>query len=872
MAKQFRTARGPLAPRRVSRHARGAGAPQAANHGPRIQFGECLSAHPMPSVSPPRRLSGPRARWLAAASLAAIAVALRAALQPALGDELPFIVAAPVSLFCAVMWGAGPGVVAMLVCLAGALLPGIGPDVMNPDGASKATVFSLGMALACVLIARVEALRRREDAPPSGPATPLVRWLNAALLGAILVPATAFVAIGWWTYQRAVHSSRETVVRRADLIYEHAQRTFDLAQKLAVEAATLTTGDDDLVRANESDARQRLNYMLIGLPSVVNLNVWNAQGVPLVRSDRATNPTATVADREYFRRQTAEDRGFDVSEVLKGRQTGRELFNLTHRRPAQDGAFTGIVAVSMSPEYFRDYYRAIVAQNTDVEAVSLVRTDGAILARWPALPSGATTLPSGASSLAAIRDGQASGVVFGKMPGTGEKRVGAFRRLEGLPVYVLVGFSEASMMAGWVRTMGILAAMALPITLMLIAVTAIARRRVLSEQLAQQELHEQTQLRAASEKNALEAHRRETLAALTGGVAHDFNNLLAIVSNSLSVQNVRHPDQASEPQIAAMRRAVQSGTRLTRQLLSLTRKQALRPEVIDLQVWLPELQELLKTTLGSRIELRVTVAPDLPPVLIDSAELELALVNLAVNAKHAVQDGGSFALSAELYADAGPRKVVISAVDNGAGIPPEVLSRVTEPFFTTKAPGSGSGLGLYQVRAAMDAAGGSLQIQSEVGRGTTIKLMLPALDVVPAGAEQTTSLPEPYLEKLDGHVLVAEDNDDVAAVTTALVASLGLRVTRATNAAEALKLLLTPEVGHDIGFLLTDVVMPGEMDGVQLALKVRAERPALPITVITGYAENLQSAQAAKLDVVQKPLSLEELLARFRAAFPVMQK
>jgi CheY-like chemotaxis protein len=168
----------------------------------------------------------------------------------------------------------------------------------------------------------------------------------------------------------------------------------------------------------------------------------------------------------------------------------------------------------------------------------------------------------------------------------------------------------------------------------------------------------------------------------------------------------------------------------------------------------------------------------------------------------------------------------------------------------------------------MDAAGGSLRIASEVGRGTTVKLFLPALGVEPVGIEPSASPPVVPADRFEGHVLVAEDNDDVAAVTTALIASLGLRVTRAANASEALQVLHTPELGDEIGFLLTDVVMPGELDGVELALKVRAERPALPITVITGYAENVQAAQDAELDVVQKPLALEALLARFRAAFP----
>ena len=789
-------------------------------------------------------------------------------LHPALGDELPFVIAAPVSLFCALMWGAGPGAVATLICLFGTLIPGLSPDILTRAGATKAFGFAMAMTVACVLVARVEALRRTADTHTAGIETPLVKWLNAALLGAVLLPATAFIVIAWWTYDRAVAESRDTAVRRVDLVFEHAKRTFGVAARLADEAALLTDGSDAEIHSNEGDVRQRLSDMLLGVPAVVNLNVWSAQAVPLARSDRAIDLAATIVDRDYFRRQAETDRGFDISEVLKGRQTGRELFNVTRRRLASEGIFAGIVSVSMNPEYFREYYRAIVAQNTDVESISLVRTDGTFLARWPQSPEPEVRLPDTASSLDRVRRGESSGIVYGRAQVSGDKRVAAFRRLDGLPAYVLVSFSEAPMFAAWGRLIGIVAAMALPITLLLIAVTTIARRRVRSEQRAQVELHEQMRLRAATERAALEAHRRDTLAMLTAGVAHDFNNLLAIVSNSLHVQNVKHPFLSAEPQSAAMRRAVQSGTRLTRQLLSFTRKQALRPELVDLGTWLPDLEELLKTTLGSRIRLTLSVAEEIPRVFVDTAELELALVNLAVNARHAQRLGGAFAVTAQAVREAGVHRVLICARDEGEGIPADLLSRVTEPFFTTKEAGTGSGLGLYQVRSFVEAAGGLLRIESEVGRGTRITLLLPSVESdiphVP-GADEDAASPLP---RLAGHVLVVEDNDEVAAVTSTLIASLGLKVTRAATAEEALHVLRQRDLGGDIGFMLTDVAMPGPVDGIALALQVCFMHPHMQVTVITGFAENMQSALDAELDVLHKPLAFHELLARLRVAFP----
>ncbi len=816
----------------------------------------------------PYPFTAPTGKWTSAAIAAVFAVALRGLLSPALGDELPFVIAAPVTLFCALMWGAGPGALATVICLVGSLLPGIPPDSLGVDHLIKCLAYAMIMAATCWLVARVEAMRSESAPMAEDTATPLVRWLTAALLGAVLVPATALVGVGWWSYHDAVQASRETMVRRTDLVHEHALRVFAVVKRLATEAGALTNDADERIRARESDARQRLSDMLLSVPSVVNLNVWNAQAVPLVRSDRAVDPAVTVVDRDYFLRQAAQDVGVDLSEVLVGRQTGKELFNLTIRRPSANGVFNGIVAVSMSPDYFRDYYRAIVAQNPEVESISLFRTDGRYLAHWPSIPGGATSLSATAPLSMAIQRGEHAGLVYGPEGGADAQRIEGFRRLEGVPAYVVVRFSEAAMMATWVRTMGIVTAIALPISLMLVAVTVLARRRVLSEQRAQRQLREQIRLLAATEKNALEAHRRETLAALTAGVAHDFNNLLAIVSNSLHVQNVRHPEIASEAQNAAMRRAVENGTRLTRQLLSFTRKQALRPEVINLQTWLPELRDLLTTTLGSRIPLEITVASNVPPILVDAAELELALVNLAVNSKHAQPNGGSFGVTVDLHADAHRRQVALCATDTGKGIAPEILNRVTEPFFTTKAPGAGSGLGLNQVRQFVEAAGGVLRIDSVLDRGTTVRLVFPALDVGTADDELVAPSPVVPLDLFKGHVLVVEDNDEVATVTTQLITSMGLRVTRAASAAEALELLRSREPADKVDFLLTDIVMPGEMDGVALARRVRQEWPHLPVTVITGYSDNVQSALQSGLDVLQKPLALDELLARLRAAFP----
>ena len=276
--------------------------------------------------------------------------------------------------------------------------------------------------------------------------------------------------------------------------------------------------------------------------------------------------------------------------------------------------------------------------------------------------------------------------------------------------------------------MGLLAALLVPVTAGLSYVSLVALRKTRREQAITAALNEAVQRRATAEKGRQESQKLETLAQLTGGVAHDFNNLLAIVSSSLHVHRHLHPELGEERHIQAMARAVQSGTRLTRQLLSFSRKQALRPEVIALQSWLPGAEGLLRSTLGSRIAMEMAVDADVCPISVDAAELELALINLAINAKHAMPGGGRLRITArnEGASEDGTTMVAIAVADTGVGIAADVLPRVFEPFFTTRMNEAGSGLGLSQVHGFCAQAGGRARIASEPGVGTTVEMVLPA--------------------------------------------------------------------------------------------------------------------------------------------------
>ena len=814
------------------------------------------AAHAEPIRTPPR--------WLLTLATAVVAIGLRALLQPVLGDKLPFLIAYPAVVLAASLWGIAPGVAVALSCALISAEPWI-PPTLPPD---ERPMHVGAFLLAAIFISLVSNLRARRE-PASADAdtgfdTPLASWLRAVLWGAVLVPLTAFVAASWWGYEHAVAEAQAAADRAAILVRGQAQRTFEIAEQIARRARDAAAGDDVAVRAREADIHARLADMVAGLPAVVNLNVWDLNGRPIARSDRfPTDRIVSVGDRPYFLQQKIAPVPLGISDVLIGRQTGLELINATIRRNKPDNTFGGIVSVSLAPAFFREYFRSLAADNPTLARFALVRTDGAVLANWPQSESseGQRPLTLNDDVFARVKGGDREGRLEVTSRRDGERRFVSFQRVGDYPLYVVAGVSRAAMLAGWLRFVGLLAALLVPVTAGLTYVSLVALRKTRREHSITAALNDAVARRAAAEKGMLEGQKLETLAQLTGGVAHDFNNLLAIISSSLHVHRHLHPELGEERHIQAMSRAVQSGTRLTRQLLSFSRKQALRPELIVLQTWLPGAEGLLRSTLGSRIEMEVAVDADVCPISVDAAELELALINLALNAKHAMAAGGSLRIGArnEGASEDGTTMVVIAVADTGVGIPPDVLPRVFEPFFTTRMNEAGSGLGLSQVHGFCAQAGGRARIASEPGKGTTVEMMLPAeAPQARVPAAPTTAA----AERLVGRVLLVEDNDDVAQSTAAILQAAGLDVTHQWSADAALAALQGGATLPDI--VLSDIEMPGKLSGMDLAFRLRELWPRLPVVLITGYAKQLEDAVSGGLRVLPKPTPPQDLLRELR--------
>ncbi|MCJ2049200.1 ATP-binding protein [Methylobacterium sp. J-070] len=399
----------------------------------------------------------------------------------------------------------------------------------------------------------------------------------------------------------------------------------------------------------------------------------------------------------------------------------------------------------------------------------------------------------------------------------------------------------------------------------------VARTRELEE--ANRQLQRQMAERARVEESLRQAQKIEAIGQLTGGVAHDFNNLLMVVSGGLEMLDRQADPTRRRRLMDGMRQAAERGAGLTRQLLAFSRRQALRPEPVDLARQIGAMRELLDRSLRGDVHVRLEFADDLWPVEVDPGELELVILNLAVNARDAMPDGGTIVVRGEnapARSDDGSGdrvgdSVRLSVIDTGTGMPPEVKERVFEPFFTTKDIGKGSGLGLPQVYGFATQSGGTVRIESAVGRGTRVILILPRSNRTPA-AEQShlidLHLDRPKTGSI-GNVLLVEDDDEVAALVNEMLAHLGYEVIRVASAQAALGALAN---GRRIDIVLSDIMMPGGMNGIDLARELRRRRAALPVLLTSGYAEAAKrEADAEGVGILPKPYQLGELAVALQA-------
>jgi len=367
--------------------------------------------------------------------------------------------------------------------------------------------------------------------------------------------------------------------------------------------------------------------------------------------------------------------------------------------------------------------------------------------------------------------------------------------------------------------------------------------------------------RGHADEQLAHAQRLDALGQLTGGIAHDFNNLLTIISGNLQLLEMESPaDAATLETVASASRAVARGSALTRKLLGFSRRQRLSPRAVRPELLLADLSDMLGRTLGEHVLVIAGCADDLPAVFADAGELEAALINLAINARDAMPEGGKLIISARTFDSIGDDElapgtyVVFSVADSGTGMSPDVRARAIEPFFTTKDAAKGSGLGLSMVYGFVKQSRGRLTLESEVGLGTRIDMALPA-------AHGTVAIvPPPPTAMGNATVLVVEDEDEVRRIAASFLRKAGYTPVEAANAESARAAFAAhPE----IALLFTDVVLGAGDSGIELASELQAERPALRVLLTSGYEFGSLDAGAGDdtaFELLRKPYRREELI------------
>ena len=697
-----------------------------------------------------------------------------------------------------------------------------------------------------------------------------LRLVRLAMAASLLVPCALFAFAAWNSYRNLSALTDERLARSLDVQEEEAQKTFEL-----VDLALSTVGDQ-IAGMSDADIRRdasRLHVVLQKLagqiPAIQSIWIFGKDGRPLVSSWLDPAPDRDFSDRDFFQAPLNDDAGTYYGQVYKSVFNAQPFFTVS-RRLMRDGEFIGVLEVSVLPSnFFRMFATLAYAEG---QQFALIRNDGVILARYPqAPPSAPGRLGENTGFRRTIKQSLLGGSYTTLSPIDHVERRFMARRFGATPLYLTTGYALTTLRDEWLWDIAEHLIYGIPVTLILFFTLFAVLRRT-------ERLYAEIDRRAVAEEALRQSQKLDAIGHLTGGVAHDFNNLLTIIIGNLEAAQRLLEKWTDGSQIklarrleSAMRGADRAST-LTKRLLAFSRQQPLNPTVLDVNRALTGLSDFLRRTLGEDVSLEIVGGGGVWPVEADAAELEAAILNLAVNARDAMPGGGKLTIEASnSYLDDGYCKqnpdvrpgqyVQIAVTDTGSGMAKDVIDRAFEPFYTTKQSGQGTGLGLSQVYGFVKQSGGHVKIYSEMNEGTTIKVYLPRFVGRPSAAEEAAR--EPSRGRSGECVLVCEDDADVRNYVVETLDRLGYDVLEAADGEAALRLL---NGGRTVRLLLTDVVMPG-MNGRKLAEKAKQRRPFLKVLYMTGYSRNAivhQGRLDAGVDLIQKPLNTEHLASAIR--------
>ena len=624
------------------------------------------------------------------------------------------------------------------------------------------------------------------------------------------------------------------------------------------------------------------------LPQMEALSLIAADGTLVNFTRQFPAPVLDLSQRDYYLALKDADPGHAyLSRPTQSLVTREWTLYVARRVNDPDGGLAGLVVGVIRLSYFEQFYRSLHV--TPGSGFSLWWRDGMLLARFPPTPDRLGTVATDP-----VIDSQLSqsGIAATTLKSSidGEDRILSVQQLRNYPLVVAVSRTRGEILARWESQAVVIAAAGLVSAVALALMLWAMARQFLAYETANRALGERRQAveaRDEAEQHVRQLQKMEALGQLTGGVAHDFNNLLQAVRSSLHMLEAGGDLRGAESRRAleVASQAVDRGATLTQHLLAFARRQRLAPAPVDLGAQVAGMATLMERTLGGAIRIRIDRDADVPPALVDPHQFDIALLNLAINARDAMPDGGTLTIAvtslqvgvacegvSPTLAPGG--YVAVTVRDSGVGMPAHVLARACDPFFTTKPVGQGSGLGLSMVHGLTAQSGGGIRLESHPGLGTAVTLYLPhapegsraesKVDIPgsPSASAGTDPLPVPSAAV---RILLVEDDALVRMANAAVLDEAGLMVSEAASGEEALALL---EADGNIGVLVTDFAMPG-MTGADLTRLVRHHRPGLPVLIVTGYAEKAVLQDLGRepgIRILSKPIPPSALIGHIMTA------
>jgi signal transduction histidine kinase/CheY-like chemotaxis protein len=641
------------------------------------------------------------------------------------------------------------------------------------------------------------------------------------------------------------------------------------------------------------------------VPNVSSVLVTDRDGQMMVNSGVLSPPAVNFADRDYFRfHQADRSLAMHVSGPISSRLTGHKIMIFSIRLNDERGDFAGVVAGAIAVAYFDNLLMSL--EPAADGAIALVQSNGTLIARAP-FEAGAEGADVSAGPLFRNVGRARAGTYIDRTLLDGTERLVAYQTLGEFPLLVAYSQSTAEVFASWLHTVYFIGAALLAMCgLKVCAIWLLRReraRRLCAEAGAERSaaavaavnlsLEERISVALAVQERAQETletgQRLEALGQLSGGIAHDINNVLQTISGACSLMEAREHDPEHVKRLSAIAlRAADRGTVVTRRLLAFAKRGNLRVEKVDPTAVLVDMQELLNHTLMGSIVVELDLPPWLPTILVDRMQLETVLVNLANNARDATPSGGTITIGArqETVNESGAQAAGLSAGsyvrltvrDRGIGMDAKTLARAVEPFFSTKGPGQGTGLGLSMAKGFVEQSEGKLDIVSRIGEGSTVTLWFPAVGTgvprtaerrvptFPTGTATPATAPVPVVPTQAGPqtssatVLVVDDNQQSRELVCEWLSACRFVVHQAVSGEAALAVLAG---GLEIDMLLTDFSMPG-MNGIELARAVRKRVPGQPVIILTGNTgaiaiDAIGEAAGGECTVLQKPIRISEL-------------